>query len=56
MTTEHTIPFYFDPVCPWTWITYVWLREVAAERDFEIDLRSYSLRRSIRMDSLEAST
>ena len=53
MTAEHTIPFYFDPVCPWTWITYVWLREVAAERDFEIDLRSYSLLHLAKLDGRE---
>lgn len=53
MSTEETIPFYFDPVCPWTWITFVWLREVASERNLKIDLRSYSLLHLAKHDGRE---
>jgi 2-hydroxychromene-2-carboxylate isomerase len=37
------IDFYFDPACPWTWITAQWVREVAPERDLEITWKTYSL-------------
>ena len=42
MTTA--VQFYFDPVCPWTWITSRWLVEVAAHRDLQITWNQFSLR------------
>lgn len=38
-----TVSFYFDPICPWTWITSRWLVEAAEARRFAIDWRSMSL-------------
>jgi hypothetical protein len=38
-----TVSFYFDPICPWTWITSRWLVEVAGARGFDIDWRTLSL-------------
>lgn len=38
------ISFYFDPVCPFAWITSRWVRTVAAQRDFLVDWRFISLR------------
>ena len=38
------VRFYFDPLCPWCWITSRWMEEeVAPARDVEIDWRSISL-------------
>lgn len=38
------VRFYFDPLCPWCWITSRWLRDVVApERDIDIDWRPISL-------------
>ncbi len=37
------IDFYFDPICPWCWITSRWLREVAPQRDLTVRWRSFSL-------------
>jgi 2-hydroxychromene-2-carboxylate isomerase len=36
--------FYFDPVCPFAWMTSTWVRRVAAQRDYSVDWRFISLR------------
>jgi hypothetical protein len=36
--------FYFDPVCPFAWLTSKWVRTVAAQRDYSVDWRFISLR------------
>jgi hypothetical protein len=38
------ISFYFDPVCPFSWITSQWVRKVAAQRDYAVEWRFISLR------------
>ena len=36
--------FYFDPLCPFAWMTSKWVRQVAAQRDYTVDWRFISLR------------
>jgi hypothetical protein len=38
------INFYFDPVCPFAWMTSKWVRKVQAQRDYSVDWRFISLR------------
>src|SRR5271156_4441406 len=38
------INFYFDPLCPFAWMTSKWVRQVAAQRDYTVDWRFTSLR------------
>jgi hypothetical protein len=36
--------FYFDPVCPFAWMTSKWVRQVMAARDYTVEWRFISLR------------
>ena len=42
--SDASIRFYFDPVCPFAWMTSKWVRMVAAQRDYTVDWRFISLR------------
>jgi 2-hydroxychromene-2-carboxylate isomerase len=44
VSTEYDLRFYFDPVCPFAWLTSKWVRIVAAQRDYRVDWRFISLR------------
>jgi hypothetical protein len=41
MTVE--VDFWFDPICPWTWITRQWLDDVERVRDIHVRHRLMSL-------------
>ena len=36
--------FFFDPVCPFAWMTSKWVRTVARQRDYAVEWRFISLR------------
>jgi 2-hydroxychromene-2-carboxylate isomerase len=38
------IHFYFDPVCPFAWMTSKWVRLVQSQRDYAVEWRTISLR------------
>jgi hypothetical protein len=42
--SDADIHFYFDPVCPFAWMTSKWVRLVQAQRDYAVDWRFISLR------------
>ncbi len=37
------VRFWLDPICPWCWVTSLWIREVAPERDLDIQWEPISL-------------
>lgn len=38
------VEFFFDPICPWAWITSRFTREVASQRDLDVEWRLICLR------------
>lgn len=38
------IEFYFDPVCPYAWLTSRWVHQVAEQRHYDVEWRFISLR------------
>lgn len=37
------VAFYFDPLCPWCWITSHWARDVQQQRSLDIEWKFFSL-------------
>ena len=38
------LEFFFDPVCPWAWITSRWVEEVSSQRSYDVRWRFISLK------------
>ncbi len=37
------LDFFFDPVCPWAWVTSRWVTNVSEQRSYEVEWRFISL-------------
>ena len=37
------VDFYFDPSCPWCWVTSRWLNDISSQRELKINWRPFSL-------------
>ncbi|MBI2710615.1 MAG: disulfide bond formation protein DsbA [Actinobacteria bacterium] len=37
------VEFWFDPICPWTWITSRWIEEVRGSRPIGVEWHAFSL-------------
>ena len=44
MSTHYDIEFFWDPVCPFAWITSRWVAKVAAQTGYRVDWRFIALR------------
>ncbi len=42
--TSADLRFWFDPVCPFAWMTSKWVRSVARQREYTVEWRFISLR------------
>jgi len=42
--SDYDIEFFWDPVCPFAWITSRWVEKVAAQKEYNVDWRFISLR------------
>ena len=42
--SSYDIEFFWDPVCPFAWITSRWIEKVADQTDYNVDWRFISLR------------
>ncbi len=42
--SDFDIEFFFDPVCPFAWITSRWIVKVQEQKDYKVDWRFISLR------------
>lgn len=43
MAEQTKVDFWFDPVCPWAWMTSRWIDEVARQRDIDVTWHIMSL-------------
>lgn len=43
--TPDAVQFYWDPVCPWCWITARWMEDVSQQKAIDVDWRFFSLRK-----------
>ena len=44
MSNAYDIEFFWDPVCPFAWITSRWIAKVSAQTGYKVDWRFISLR------------
>ena len=44
MSQDYDIEFFWDPVCPFAWITSRWIEKVSAQTGYKVDWRFISLR------------
>ena len=43
VTAKASVEMWFDPICPWAWLTSRWLMQVEQVRDVEVTWSVMSL-------------
>jgi predicted DsbA family dithiol-disulfide isomerase len=41
---RYAVDFYWDPICPWCWITSRWMADVGRQKDIQINWKFFSLK------------
>ena len=41
---KNTVDFYWDPVCPWCWITSRWMIDVGRQKQIQVNWKLFSLK------------
>jgi predicted DsbA family dithiol-disulfide isomerase len=42
---KDTVDFYWDPVCPWCWITSRWMIDVGRQKQIQVNWKLFSLKK-----------
>lgn len=42
---KDTVEFYWDPVCPWCWITSRWMIDVGSQKQIQVNWKLFSLKK-----------
>ena len=41
---KDSVDFYWDPVCPWCWITSRWMEDVGRQKKIQVQWKLFSLK------------
>jgi predicted DsbA family dithiol-disulfide isomerase len=42
---KNTVDFYWDPICPWCWITSRWMVDVGSQKQIQVNWKLFSLKK-----------
>jgi predicted DsbA family dithiol-disulfide isomerase len=45
VSVKDTVDFYWDPICPWCWITSRWMIDVGRQKQIQVNWKLFSLKK-----------
>jgi predicted DsbA family dithiol-disulfide isomerase len=45
VSAKDTVDFYWDPICPWCWITSRWMIDVGRQKQIQVNWKLFSLKK-----------